>query len=211
MADEQVRPSKYLQLEGRDTSKENPLDFYPTPADFCTAALETIPKNLGEMLMLPNSDFRVLDAGSGTGNWGRAARKLWPDATIHGVDVVKYLTAETNPYDTWFQADYRDFTTDKKYDRIISNPPYTRTIDGRDMILAEKFVRKSIELLSRTGQALFLLRLDFLSGEKRCKGLFNEFRPTAIYQSIRRIPFIPELGNGQTHNFCLLVWDKQFM
>jgi len=205
-----TRSSKYLQIEGRDPSEENPLDFYPTPENFCTAALHVIPKSLEDMLVKPNQDFNVLDAGSGTGNWGRAARKIWPTATIDGVDIVPYLMPD-KPYDTWFQADYRDFTTEKKYDRIVSNPPYTRTLDGRDMILAEKFVRKSMELTSRNGMVLFLVRLDFLAGEKRCKGLFNDFRPTAIYQSIRRIPFFPELGNGQTHNFCLLVWNKSFM
>lgn len=54
-------------------------------------------------------------------------------------------------------SDYLTWETDKKYDNIISNPPYS---------LGKEFVWKSIELLNDNGKLAMFLKVQFLEGDK---------------------------------------------
>lgn len=68
-------------------------------------------------------------------------------------------------------TDFLDYQTDKKYEGIITNPPFS---------LAQEFIEKSIELLDDTGQIAMFLKIQFLEGIKR-KTFFEKFPPKYIY------------------------------
>src|SRR5579864_5598197 len=154
-------------------AKRRPQDFYPTPPRLAQKAIDLIPQRI--------QPRRVLDPGAGTGVWGEAARSRWPDAEIDGIDIRDYAEASARAgvkassrangkpsatrnkaYTNWWTDDYLSAQLQGGYDLIIGTPPYSQ---------AEKFVRRSIKLLKPEGQLLFLLRLSFLEGRTRARGL----------------------------------------
>lgn len=88
-------------------------------------------------------------------------------------------------------------------DHIVTNPPY-----GRD--IGMEFALKAIEAVS--GKVAFLVRLDFLAGQKRYRDLYSKYPPARIYVLSRR-PSMPPgrifTGNerGGQHDYCWIVWD----
>jgi len=95
----------------------------------------------------------------------------------------------------------------RKFDWIITNPPYS---------LADKFVMKAKEV-SNVGIA-FLLRTNYLQGNKRYKLIFNvndNFKLKYIYQFTRMADLsapIREDGKYPTGMlaYCWMIWEKGF-
>lgn len=151
-------------------------DFYPTPIELCRAALS--------LVETPNP-WTILDPGCGSGVWGEAAREFWPKSEILGVDIV----ADTDLklfYNGVIVKDFRDWIPSPRYELIMGNPPYK---------YAEEFIRNSWTSLRAAGEMIFLLRLAFLEGQKRCQGLWKEIPPQDVYVLGRRPSFT---GNGKT-------------
>ena len=71
--------------------KRQPRDFYPTPPEFCAAAVRLL--GLWSQLNSPH----ILDAGAGTGNWGLAVKAVCPSAHLTGVDLRVGAIAECSP------------------------------------------------------------------------------------------------------------------
>ena len=84
---------------------------------------------------------------------------------ITGMDLVD------RGYPGTIVADFLTYKTDKKYEGIITNPPYS---------LAKEFVEKGMELLEDDGQMAMFLKIQFLEGAKR-KELFDKYPPKYIY------------------------------
>jgi len=82
-----------------------------------------------------------------------------------GVDLVD------RGYPNTIVTDFLKWDTDKRFDGIITNPPYS---------LAKEFVEKGMELLRDDGQMLMFLKIQFLEGLKR-KELFEKYPPKYIY------------------------------
>lgn len=172
-------------------------DFYPTPDDLVRAILTRCVDRRG-----PD----VLDAGSGTGVWGRVARKLWPDARIVGVEsnadriVASYTAGELKAYDVVHCADFLESQFSTGFDVIMGNPPYQ---------LAEEFVMHALEMLKPGGAVCFLLRLAFLESQGRYERMFSrDARPAAIYPLVERPSFT---GNGRTDAtaYAVFVWHHE--
>ncbi len=72
-------------------------------------------------------------------------------------------------YPNTITQDFLTWETDKKFEMIISNPPYS---------LGKEFIEKGMELLTEKGQMAMFLKIQFLEGAKR-KELFEN-----IHQSI---------------------------
>lgn len=94
-----------------------------------------------------------------------------------------------------------DFLDTKlRSDNIVTNPPYNS---------AEGFVRQGAAL-ARQKFAL-LLRLAFLEGAGRAKGIFADIPPSRVWVFSERITFYPEgavqKGSGTTA-YAWFVWDK---
>ncbi len=201
--------SNYIHKDGYDPKIENPSDYFPTPLLLCRNAIKDL---------LPDKTlrrgFRVLDAGAGyTANWGRSLRNVWPNCDLVGVDLPDVAEPVDSPYNTWIQKDYRDLTLEdvdgRLFDMVIGNPPYSTSMGKRDMHLAEKFVEKSFELLKVGGSLYFFLRTDFLAGGFRKENFWPKFPPYCVHICAERVNFFPERGDGQTHNHCIIEWEKR--
>jgi release factor glutamine methyltransferase len=94
----------------------------------------------------PNSEFRILDVGTGSGCIAVALAKHMPNAKVFALDVSKKAlkvarqNAELNKVEIEFiEADILNFETWNlelrkwKYDTIVSNPPYVRNKEKQQM------------------------------------------------------------------------------
>lgn len=104
-------------------------------------------------------------------------------------------------------ADFLTYKTDKKYEGIITNPPYS---------LAKEFVEKGMELLEDDGQMAMFLKIQFLEGAKR-KELFDKYPPKYIYVFRNRMATWnsglekdPKTGKRWATTMChaWFVWEK---
>lgn len=189
---------------GRERS---PRDFYITPPEL---AKEAMIKFAVDEELLKRERLIILDAGCGTGVWGDAAKWFayfsngigyYP--AIYGVDIDIQLDDEMKVvYDDWWEQDF--LKCEKKgFNLVLGNPPYS---------LAEEFIRHSLELLDYGGYVYFLLRLSFLEGMGRGKGLFQEFPIKRIYVSSRRPSFFSTNGKHTTDTlaYAMFLWQKGY-
>lgn len=167
-------------------------DLYPTPVEFCKAALDTLTMN---------KDFgNVLDPGAGLGAWGKALRDnaKFTLSNLVGVELDIDTYPDGEYYNEWFVNDYLTWKTDMRFDLIMGNPPYGQ---------AEEFVRKSFELLNPGGIVLFLLRLSFLESQKRGNGLWKEYAPRVVHVISRRVSFTGNRKSDETA-YGLYRWQE---
>ena len=104
-------------------------------------------------------------------------------------------------------TDFLTYKTDKKYEGIITNPPYS---------LAKAFIEKGMELLEDGGQMAMFLKIQFLEGAKR-KELFDKYPPKYIYVFRNRMATWnggldkdPKTGKKWATTMChaWFVWEK---
>lgn len=162
----------------------DPHDHYPTPVDLIAACLAPYASHFDRP--------HILDIGAGDGAWGRAARALWPAAHITGVELRPVEPAPE--YDHWHTGDYRTLP-DSLFDLVIGNPPY------RD---AEAVVREGLRRVYGRGAVIMLLRLAFLEGQARGRGLWREHPPVRVRVLTRRPSFT---GNGKTDATAYAVFE----
>lgn len=169
--------------------KRRDFDFYPTPLACCEDALTFLPK-----------DFKpqcILDPGAGAGAWGKAARKRYPDTMITGVEL-RPETERPVAYNFWIHSDFLLVDKQPVFDLVIGNPPYDR---------AEQFVRHSLAMLEDNGLCIMLLRLNFLEGKARSKGLYRQHPPETVVVRSSRVSFT---GDGQANAtaYAYFIWRK---
>ena len=87
------------------------------------------------------------------------------EVEITGLDIVD------RGYPNTIVQDFLTWKTDKKFDTIITNPPFS---------LAREFIEKGMKLLTKDGQMAMFLKIQFLEGIKR-KEFFQKFPPKYIY------------------------------
>lgn len=171
--------------------KRRDFDFYPTPYYVAEDALSFLPDDL--------QPARILDPGAGTGIWGNAARKRYQDAIITGVET-RIETAKPVAYDVWIHDDFLLTQPSFPYNLVIGNPPYDR---------AEQFIRHSMRYLDNGGYIIMLLRLNFLEGQGRAKGLYREYPLKQVVVRAARVSFT---GDGQTNAtaYAYFIWQKGY-
>jgi hypothetical protein len=167
--------------------KREDYDFYPTPSPVVERCLSVLPTDF--------TPRRILDPGSGTGVWGDAARKRWRDAWILGAEIRDIRKPDS--YDEMMRGDFRLQDVPCQVDLVMGNPPYK---------YAESFVRIGLETLRPNGFLVYLLRLNFLEGKARAKGLYRKF-PLYECHVLGRVSFT---GNGKVNAtaFGLFVWKQ---
>ena len=109
-------------------------------------------------------------------------------------------------YPNTITQDFLTYETDKKYEGIITNPPFS---------LAKEFVEKGLSLLEDNGQMAMFLKIQFLEGEKR-KELFEKYPPKYIYVFRKRMATwnngkeFDENGKHWATTMChaWFVWEK---
>lgn len=84
------------------------------------------------------SDLKIIDIGTGSGCIAITLEKNLPQNTVFGLDVSKEAleVAKDNRFKNeskviFIEADIRDFSSDEKFDVIVSNPPYI-TMDEKN-------------------------------------------------------------------------------
>lgn len=91
-------------------------------------------------------------------------------------------------------------TATERHENIVTNPPYN---------LAEEFVR--VGLLKAKKKLALLLRLAFLEGAGRQKGIFSTSPPSRVWVFSERITFYPKNAKRQgsgTTAYAWFVWDR---
>ncbi len=85
--------------------------------------------------------LRILDIGTGSGCIALALAKNYPDAQVYALDnsekaleVAKHNAEQNEVGVTFIQADILNLDTlDKSFDVIVSNPPYVRELEKKEM------------------------------------------------------------------------------
>lgn len=193
-------------------------DFYETPPELVQAALDLLPAYLKPKV--------IHDPGAGTGVWGREAHKVFPKATIVGIDS-HYSKPDGNAYKLWIESDYIQYAY-PGVDLVIGNPPYgdewnefqklekkrlgkkyirPKRPASFPMADAEAFVRAGYNSLRPNGIMIYLLRLAFLESQKRGEGLWVDMPPLSVHVLIERPSFT---GNGKTDEtaYAIYLWRK---
>ena len=167
--------------------KRRANDFYPTPAPIVARCVGVLPMG---------AYTHALDPGCGTGVWGQQVLRRWPGALVDGCEIRDVERPEGYRY--LFGGDFRlgDYAD---YDLVIGNPPYC---------YAEQFVRLGLKALNEGGHLIFLLRLAFLGGKGRARGLYRRFPLKACYV-VGRVSFS---GDGKTdaNEYALFHWQKGY-
>lgn len=177
----------------------SPRDLYITPPELVNAAI--VKFSIEEPH--PYFDFG-LDVGCGSGIWGKVATNLV--ALVDGIDIVPSVSdMDINQFRMVYTCDFLGFGIKYyvRYNFIFGNPPYS---------LAEEFIRHSFELLEPNGYIYFLLRLSFLEGIARGKGLFKEFPIKRVYVCSRRPSFFSTNGKHTTDTlaYAMFLWQKGY-
>ena len=139
----------------------------------------------------------------GGGHIAKAVDKLIGDK----LEETTYLDIVDRGYPNTIVKDFLQYKTNKRYDIIISNPPYS---------LAQEFIEKSLSLLSSKGHCIMFLKLQFLEGAKR-KEFFEKYPPKFIYVFRNRMAtwnsgneFDPNTGKRWATTMChaWFIWEK---
>lgn len=149
----------------------------------------------------------ILEPGAGEGSIVRGLRDAFPQASIAAMDIDPELgpweaadeSYEGDFLETDWRALYGDLgETDKVFDLVAGNPPYT---------LAQRFVEVGLEVSDRV---LYLVRLGFLATSKRCAWL-RAHRPTDVFVLPNRPAFkIPgksyDPSATDSADYCWVLW-----
>ncbi len=107
---------------------------------------------------------KVLEPSAGQGHICKALKEL-------GVESLDCVDIVDRGLDNVICTDFLEWNTNKKYDFIITNPPFS---------LAQEFIEKSFELLEPYGFIVMFLKIQFLEGAKR-KEFFELHPPKYVY------------------------------
>lgn len=169
-----------------------PGDFYQTPQALADAMAVRLPEpGLDPKTHEPCLSFglRVLDPCAGNGVFGRSIRTFRPKATLHEIDV-----SPQGPGIEMLDFFSLGCTEGRIFDVIIGNPPYS---------LAEQFIRHALSLAP---EVHFLLRLNFLEGQKR-RAFWKE-HPVSHVAVLSRRPSFTGKGTDATA-YAVFVWKPR--
>lgn len=187
-----------------DARKSHKFDYYQTP--------EWIIENLFDYLSSSklNDHKFILSKLKHGSNLDPCAggSKSETDSTMPYFDLVKSrfensLTTMDIREDSLaeIKGDFLSLETEKRYDVIISNPPFNK---------AEEFIEKSYELLKDDGFIIFLLRIGFLGSKKRFD-LFSNYQkvspPRYIFLHHKRPSFTSDGGTDSDY-YAHMVFSK---
>ena len=142
----------------------------------------------------------ILEPCVGQGHIANAINNYYNDKNITGIDLID------RGYPTTIVTDFLNYKTDKKYDAIVTNPPFS---------LAKEFAEKGLSLLKDNGQMVLFLKIQFLEGIKR-KDFYDKYPPKYIYVFRKRMATWnngKEFDNNGKHwatTMChaWFIWEK---
>ena len=156
-------------------------------------------------MLLTNYPFyaaTILEPCVGGGHIANAINNFFTHKrVITGLDLVD------RGYPNTIVQDFLTWETDKKFEGIITNPPFS---------LAQEFIEKGMELLTDDGQMAMFLKIQFLEGAKR-KEFFEKYPPKYIYVFRNRMAtwnngneVDPNTGKRWATTMChaWFIWEK---
>lgn len=144
----------------------------------------------------------ILEPCVGEGHIAKTVNEILNKREITVLDLVD------RGYPNTIIQDFLTWKTDKRFDGIITNPPYS---------LAQEFAEKGFQLLENHGKMVLFLKLQFLEGKKR-KEFFKKYPPKYIYVFSSRMatwnngkPLDPN-GKKWATTMChaWFIWEKGF-
>ena len=177
-------------LAGMSTTRKRVRnDYYATPYE-TTESLLNIEKFKGSFLEPCVGGGHIVDI----------IKKYYPHSNITCLDLVD------RKYPNTIVHDFLTYKFDKKFDNIITNPPFS---------LAQKFFEKSINIINNDGKIAMFLKIQFLESERR-KILFKKYPPKYVYVFSKRVnPWrngspTDEKGKPWSGTMCFawFVWYK---
>lgn len=154
-------------------------------------------------MLLENEAFNgkhILEPCVGAGHIANVLKDYFGEE-VTGIDIID------RGYVGTIVTDFLNWIPDKKYDTIITNPPYS---------LAAEFIEKCISILLPYGKLAMFLRINFLETVKR-KELFDKYPPKYVYVFRKRMPVFnngeeinPKTGKAWNTLLCnaWYVWQK---
>lgn len=173
------------------------FELYPTNRGLIRAALALVAP--------PGPIGSILDVGAGDGRWGLGAAERYagqsPRPEVWGVELRD--VPPPAGFDHWHQGDFTSWQPGRRFDLIVSNPPYG---DRKRPPLCERIIRWAWELLATEGTMIMLLRLALTAGVGRFRKLWRTHHPVAVLSVARRPSFY---GNGtNATDYGIYVWHK---
>lgn len=164
------------RIEAKDS-----LDDFPTPPWATRALLENVigPDKKG---------FNCLEPACGAGHMAKPLSEYFKE--VKSQDIADYNFGEIK--------DYLTYSPNKKWDWVITNPPFR---------LAESFIDQALSM-SKEGCA-FLVRTTFVESIGRYNRLFSKTPPTMVAQFVERVPMVKgrlDKKASTATGYCWLVW-----
>lgn len=205
------------------------FDAYPTEITLIEEFLDQWGLNVALALQhRPDLEVNILDPCAGVdARWGVMLKQYLEDRFSHhchltAIDIQDFNSTRVTDWfpppevDEWITSDFSNFTSERKYDIIISNPPYgplfDYTLPQGDNVripLAEIFIYQGWRLLANRGTMVYLLNLDIQSGQKRYDTLWNTHSPLHCIVCSRRPSFYG--GSTSGNNYAVFLWRKNSM
>lgn len=174
-------------------------DFYETPPALAELMTREVIHLYSDLYDGP--PVNVLDAGCGSGNFMDAVRGCSPSSVAEGIEINPALAeiAKANGH----TVRVGDYLKDDlpNWSLILGNPPY---------VMADQFFKRSWELAApQYGMVAFLLRLNYLGGQKRFEEIWSKTKPAYVWVFPVRPGFT---GDGRTDSieYMACLWLKQF-
>lgn len=185
---------KGTNLAGTSTTRDRVENDYYATAYESTISLMDVEEFIGNSFLEPCV---------GGGHIAEVIKKYYPNSKIYGCDLVNRGYKDTKVCD-FLTYDFKD----KKFDNIITNPPYS---------LAQEFLEKGMDVINNNGKIAMFLKIQFLEGAKR-RRMFKEFPPKYIYVFTKRQnPWrngspVDEKGKPWSSTMCFawFIWQKGF-
>lgn len=182
---------KGTNLAGTSTTRERiDNDYYATPYESTEALLQHV-----------SFEGNFLEPCVGGGHIVNIIKKKY-DGEVFCYDLVD------RGYPNTIVANFLTCNFNRKFDNIITNPPYS---------LAQEFLEKGMEIINDKGKIAMFLKIQFLEGAKRRK-MFKKYPPKYIYVfSKRQNPWrngsqVDEKGKPWSSTMCFawFIWEKGY-
>lgn len=174
------------------SSDRHASDYYVTPIsailDFANAVVRYEPNIFKDKI--------VLDACAGgdtfhSMSYPEALKKIGvPEVNIDTLDIREDSLAQ-------YKEDYLVWNPVRKYNLIISNPPFCLAMD---------FIQRSLELVEENGYVVMLLRLNYFGSKKR-KSFWDKNMPKYSFVHHKRMSFTDD-GQTDSIEYMHAVWQK---
>lgn len=142
----------------------------------------------------------ILEPGAGGGAFVMSLRETYPDAIIHANDIDPtagpWKGAEESLHDDFLKWGVTPLDSGARYDLAVGNPPFT---------YAMEFVKKALDTAN---VVVYILRQGFMSSDKRCAFLRDEFPPSYVHIVPHRPSFTAD-GGTDSADYAWITWQRK--